>query len=155
MIDLAGGNVRGTVEGDKRRFKSPQWASRAEPRPAYSCSAIAVVSLSIIVGPADSAVLAGRKPEQKATDVRDGQRSIGDSGVGGPTMSTGGVNGAQDALRGAGENWWARQGSNLRPLGCKPSALPLSYTPQPQARRSAGVQLHHALREATAFFQAS
>jgi hypothetical protein len=32
-----------------------------------------------------------------------------------------------------GENrwsgWWARQGSNLRPLGCKPSALPLSYAP--------------------------
>ncbi len=25
--------------------------------------------------------------------------------------------------------WWARQGSNLRPLGCKPSALPLSYAP--------------------------
>ena len=24
---------------------------------------------------------------------------------------------------------WARQGSNLRPLGCKPSALPLSYAP--------------------------
>jgi hypothetical protein len=25
---------------------------------------------------------------------------------------------------------WARQDSNLRPLGCKPSALPLSYTPR-------------------------
>ncbi|CAO5188099.1 hypothetical protein FAIPA1_60037 [Frankia sp. AiPs1] len=26
-------------------------------------------------------------------------------------------------------NAWARQGSNLRPLGCKPRALPLSYAP--------------------------
>ncbi len=26
-------------------------------------------------------------------------------------------------------NRWARQGSNLRPLGCKPRALPLSYAP--------------------------
>src|SRR3954453_1789211 len=25
---------------------------------------------------------------------------------------------------------WARQGSNLRPLGCKPRALPLSYAPR-------------------------
>lgn len=24
--------------------------------------------------------------------------------------------------------WWTRQGSNLRPLVCKTSALPLSYT---------------------------
>lgn len=26
--------------------------------------------------------------------------------------------------------WWARQGSNLRPLACKASALPLSYAPR-------------------------
>ncbi len=25
--------------------------------------------------------------------------------------------------------WWAQQGSNLRPLACKASALPLSYAP--------------------------
>src|SRR5947209_8626886 len=25
--------------------------------------------------------------------------------------------------------WWARQGLNLRPPGCKPGALPLSYSP--------------------------
>ena len=25
--------------------------------------------------------------------------------------------------------WWARQGSNLRPNGYEPSALPLSYEP--------------------------
>src|SRR6266496_4703174 len=33
---------------------------------------------------------------------------------------------------------WARQDSNLRPLGCKPRALPLSYTPlvgEPRARQ--------------------
>lgn len=33
------------------------------------------------------------------------------------------ANGVQD------KTWWAQQGSNLRPLGCKPSALPLSYAP--------------------------
>ena len=26
-------------------------------------------------------------------------------------------------------NWWARQGSNLRPTGYEPAALPLSYGP--------------------------
>jgi hypothetical protein len=26
-------------------------------------------------------------------------------------------------------SWWAQQGSNLRPLACKASALPLSYAP--------------------------
>ena len=25
--------------------------------------------------------------------------------------------------------WWARQGSNLRPIGYEPTALPLSYRP--------------------------
>ena len=25
--------------------------------------------------------------------------------------------------------WWARQGSNLRPIGYEPTALPLSYEP--------------------------
>lgn len=29
----------------------------------------------------------------------------------------------------AGATGWARQGSNLRPPGCKPGALPLSYAP--------------------------
>jgi hypothetical protein len=33
------------------------------------------------------------------------------------------------ALQMSWSGWWARQGSNLRPLGCKPSALPLSYAP--------------------------
>jgi hypothetical protein len=38
--------------------------------------------------------------------------------------------GWQDRLDGScWSDWWARQGSNLRPLGCKPSALPLSYAP--------------------------
>src|SRR6478609_8459952 len=37
-----------------------------------------------------------------------------------------------------GRSWWARQGSNLRPLGCKPSALPLSYTPRPGAAKRWG-----------------
>ena len=41
---------------------------------------------------------------------------------------------------------WARQGSNLRPLGCKPSALPLSYAPSP--RRTGGRP--QAARAATA-----
>ncbi len=29
--------------------------------------------------------------------------------------------------------WWERQDSNLRPLECESSALPLSYAPQKQA----------------------
>ena len=28
-----------------------------------------------------------------------------------------------------GASWWARQGSNLRPIGYEPTALPLSYEP--------------------------
>ena len=28
------------------------------------------------------------------------------------------------------EKWWARQGSNLRPIGYEPTALPLSYGPR-------------------------
>ena len=28
-----------------------------------------------------------------------------------------------------GEGWWARQDSNLRPIGYEPTALPLSYEP--------------------------
>ena len=38
------------------------------------------------------------------------------------------------------KNRWAQQGSNLRPLACKASALPLSYAPvQPlRARRAPG-----------------
>ena len=28
-----------------------------------------------------------------------------------------------------GLGWWARQGSNLRPIGYEPTALPLSYRP--------------------------
>ena len=35
-------------------------------------------------------------------------------------------------------HWWAQQGSNLRPLACKASALPLSYAPVPAVRHSAG-----------------
>ena len=31
--------------------------------------------------------------------------------------------------------WWARQGSNLRPIGYEPSALPLSYGPSCAASR--------------------
>jgi cytochrome oxidase assembly protein ShyY1 len=37
---------------------------------------------------------------------------------------------ALSADRGHPGHSWARQVSNLRPLGCKPSALPLSYAPQ-------------------------
>ena len=29
-------------------------------------------------------------------------------------------------------SWWARQGSNLRPTGYEPAALPLSYGPSRQ-----------------------
>ena len=32
-------------------------------------------------------------------------------------------------LEGNGDGWWARQGSNLRPIGYEPTALPLSYEP--------------------------
>ncbi len=28
--------------------------------------------------------------------------------------------------------WWARQGLNMRPPGCKLGALPLSYSPEPR-----------------------
>ena len=28
-------------------------------------------------------------------------------------------------------NWWAQEGSNLRPPACKAGALPLSYAPGP------------------------
>ena len=31
--------------------------------------------------------------------------------------------------KGGGEKWWARRGSNPRPLPCQGSALPLSYAP--------------------------
>jgi hypothetical protein len=37
-------------------------------------------------------------------------------------------------------SWWAQQGSNLWPLGCKPSALPLSYAPQNVNGRKAAPQ---------------
>ena len=30
--------------------------------------------------------------------------------------------------------WWARQGSNLRPIGYEPTALPLSYGPKGVSR---------------------
>ena len=49
-------------------------------------------------------------------------------------------------------SWWAQQGSNLRPLACKASALPLSYAPDaPWGTRGHGVQAGSAAR---ACFQA-
>ena len=49
--------------------------------------------------------------------------------------------------------WWARQGSNLRPLGCKPSALPLSYAPR--GRTGRGRPSGQAASAATALRQPS
>ena len=49
-----------------------------------------------------------------------------------------------------GEEWWARQGLNLRPLPCEGSALPLSYAPA--ARRAAA---EGAAQELTAVRQAA
>ena len=34
--------------------------------------------------------------------------------------------------------WWARQGSNLRPIGYEPTALPLSYRPGVQSAYPSG-----------------
>ena len=34
--------------------------------------------------------------------------------------------------------WWARQGSNLRPIGYEPTALPLSYRPGAQSSYPSG-----------------
>jgi hypothetical protein len=43
--------------------------------------------------------------------------------------------------------WWAQQGSNLRPLACKASALPLSYAPDaPGGPGGAVFQLGNAAR---------
>lgn len=36
---------------------------------------------------------------------------------------------------------WARQGSNLRPIGYEPTALPLSYGPSGAHRRAATVMV--------------
>ncbi len=33
------------------------------------------------------------------------------------------------SIASSGSPWWARQGSNLRPIGYEPTALPLSYGP--------------------------
>jgi hypothetical protein len=41
---------------------------------------------------------------------------------------------------------WARQGSNLRPLGCKPSALPLSYAPLAELRKGPARRIRPAVR---------
>ncbi len=42
--------------------------------------------------------------------------------------------------------WWARQVSNLRPLACKASALPLSYAPGTPVRRAGAASLPARLR---------
>ncbi len=45
---------------------------------------------------------------------------------------------AQPKLR-----WWARQGSNLRPIGYEPTALPLSYEPLKDPKNLPGTELLH------------
>ena len=46
---------------------------------------------------------------------------------------------------------WARQGSNLRPPGCKPGALPLSYAPA-AARRTSSAPVSLPMRSRLAQF---
>ena len=37
--------------------------------------------------------------------------------------------------------WWAREDSNLRPIGYEPTALPLSYGPSPAGVATGGKQI--------------
>ena len=47
-------------------------------------------------------------------------------------------------------SWWARQGSNLRPTGYEPAALPLSYGPSRQLYSIVGgEEMPAALTEAS------
>ena len=66
---------------------------------------------------------------------------VGDSAVLDLTTPAETVSTSARSTTDAGEWWWARQVSNLRPLACKASALPLSYAPGTPVRRAGAASL--------------
>ena len=102
-------------------------------------------------GPSEHGVRAGTPPRESAFPCQHGRRGSARGRIRRPVSreashspaiakiirSFGSPFGSLTTIS-SSEKQWAQQGSNLRPLACKASALPLSYAPVRAARAATG-----------------